>query len=52
MNQLPTASVASRLNALAAAALVTLTLLAGINSLALTESSAPHLAQSLQTRSA
>jgi hypothetical protein len=45
MNRLPTISIASRLNALAAAAIVTLTLLAGIDSLAALESAAPQLAQ-------
>jgi len=50
MNHLPTASVATRLNALAAAAIVTLTLLAGIDTLAAAESAAPQWAQGAVTQ--
>jgi hypothetical protein len=52
MNRLPTISLASRLNALAAAAVVTLTLLAGISSLAAAENAAPQLAQAATAASA
>jgi hypothetical protein len=44
MNRLPTASLASRLNALAAAVIVTLTLLAGIDALAAAQTAVPQLA--------
>jgi len=45
MNQLPVTSVAIRLNAVLAAAIVTLTLLSGIDTLAVLQSAAAQLAQ-------
>ena len=45
MNQLPTTTIATRLNALVAAAIVTLTLLSGIGGLATAENAAVQLAQ-------
>ncbi len=45
MNSLPTASITTRLNAFAAAAVVTLTLLAGIDAMALNQTSTAQLAQ-------
>ena len=47
MNHLPSMSFVVRLNALAAAAIVTLTMLSGIDALALAERGAPMLAQSV-----
>ena len=47
MNHLPSMSFAVRLNAFAAAAVVTLSMLSGINALALADSGAPMLAQSV-----
>jgi hypothetical protein len=52
MNTLPTTSTALRLNAFAAAAIVTLMMLAGIDHLATAESAAPHLAQVAATQPA
>ena len=52
MNHLPTVSIATRINALAAAAIVTLTLLSGIDALALAQSSVPQIAQAAATQSA
>ena len=52
MNTLPTASFASRLNAFAAAAFVTLTLMAGIDNLAATQSAVPQMAQAGSTQPA
>jgi hypothetical protein len=52
MHRLPTVSLASRVNALAAAAVVTLTLLAGIDSLAATQTAVPRLAQASADRAA
>jgi hypothetical protein len=51
MNTLPTASIASRVNALLAAALVTLTMLSGIDALAGAEA-APQWAQASATQPA
>jgi hypothetical protein len=45
MNQLSTLSVTTRLNAVVAAAIVTLTMLSGIATLAATEGAAPQWAQ-------
>ena len=47
MNPLPRMSFVVRLNAFAAAAIVTLSMLSGINALALAERGAPMLAQSV-----
>lgn len=47
MNALPTTTLTTRLNALAAAAVVTLSMLTGIDALALADSGAPILAQSV-----
>ena len=47
MNQLSTPSFIVRLNAFAAAAVVTLTMLSGIDALALADSGAPLLAQTV-----
>ena len=52
MNSLPTTSTALRLNALAAAAIVTLMILVGIDHLAATEGAAPKLAQAAATQPA
>lgn len=52
MNHLPTVSIATRINALAAAAIVTLTLLSGIDALALAQSRVPQIAQAAATQSA
>jgi hypothetical protein len=52
MNRLPTACLANRLNALAAAAVVTLTLLAGIDSRAAAQTAVPQLAQASTERAA
>ena len=54
MNHLPAVSIATRVNALAAAAIVTLTLLSGIDALALAlaQSRAPQIAQAAATQSA
>ena len=45
MNTLPATPIAIRLNALAAAAVVTLTMLVGIDSLAIGLSAVPQMAQ-------
>ena len=45
MKPLSTLSIATRLNALAAAAVVTLTLLSGIDSMAIGQGAAPQMAQ-------
>ena len=45
MNALPTMSITIRLNAVAAAAIVTLVMLSGIDTLANPQSSVPQLAQ-------
>ena len=45
MNTVPTTPIAIRLNALAAAAVVTLTMLAGIDSLAIGKGAVPQMAQ-------
>ena len=45
MTQLPATSIATRMSALAAAAIVTLTLLSGIDSLAMARGAAPQMAQ-------
>jgi hypothetical protein len=45
MNRLPATNIAARLNAFAAAAIVTMTLLSGIGGLAAAENAAPRLAQ-------
>ena len=45
MNSLPAASITTRLNAFAAAAVVTLTLLAGIDAMALSQTTMAQLAQ-------
>ena len=50
MNQLSTTSFIVRLNAFAAAAVVTLTMLSGIDALALADSGAPMLAQNMLER--
>ena len=50
MNHLPAPSLASRLSALAAAAIVTLTMLSGVDTLALAQSAAPHTAQAATTQ--
>ena len=50
MNHLPAPSLASRLNALAAAAIVTLTMLSGLDALAVAQSAAPHMAQAAGTQ--
>jgi len=47
MNRLPATSLAVRLNALVAAAIVTLTMLSGIDALAVSQSAAPQVAQSV-----
>ena len=47
MNPLPRMSFVVRLNAFAAAAIMTLTMLSGIDALALADSGAPMLAQSV-----
>jgi len=52
MNRLPKTSIATRLNALAAAAIVTLTLMLGIDSLALAQSAAAPMAQAAGTQAA
>jgi hypothetical protein len=52
MTQLPTVAIATRLNALAAAAIVTLALLAGIDTLAAAETAAPQWAQGAVTQPA
>ena len=52
MNQLSTLSIATRLNALAAAAVVTLSLMSGIDSLAMARGAAPQLAQAQATHPA
>ena len=52
MNRLPTTSIATRLNALAAAAVVTLSLMLGIDSLALARSAAAPMAQAAATQAA
>lgn len=50
MNQLPTTSLATRLNAVLAAAVVTLTLLSGIDTLAVAQSAPSQLAQAAATQ--
>ena len=52
MNSLPTTSTALRLNAFAAATIVTLLMLAGIDHLASAENAAPKLAQTAATQRA
>ena len=52
MNHLPAVSIATRVNALAAAAIVTLTLLSGIDALALAQGSAAQIAQAAAAQSA
>ena len=52
MNHLPTITLAARMNALFAAAFVTLTLLVGIDAMASADSGAPHLAQAAATKAA
>ncbi len=52
MTTLPSVSTALRLNAFAAAAIVTLMILAGIDHLATAESAAPNLAQAATTQPA
>ncbi len=52
MNHLPATSVAVRLNAVLAAAIVTLTMLSGIDALAVARSAAPQLAQAGVTQPA
>lgn len=50
MNPLPSTSLIARLNAVAAAAVITLTMLSGIDALALADSGAPLLAQTVLAR--
>ena len=52
MKQMPTPSVAARLNAAVAAAIVTLTMLSGIDTLAVVQSAAPAMAQASATQPA
>lgn len=52
MNHLPTMSTTARLNALAAAVVVTLTLLSGIDALATAHSTVPQLTQTVLTQPA
>lgn len=47
MHPLPTLSITARLNALAAAAIVTLAMLSGIDTLANAQSSVPQLTQTV-----
>jgi hypothetical protein len=49
MNHLPTTSVAVRLNAVLAATIVTLVLLSGLDTLAVSQSAGPQLAQAGMT---
>jgi Tfp pilus assembly protein PilX len=49
MHHLPTTSVAVRLNAVLAAAIVTLVLLSGLDTLAVSQSAGPELAQAGMT---
>ena len=52
MNHLPTLSTVARMNALAAAAIVTLGLLSGIDAMASADSSTPRMAQAVVTNAA
>lgn len=52
MNRLPATSIATRLNALAAAALVTLSMLSGIDKLALADAAAPQMARAAASQPA
>ena len=52
MNQLPRTSFAARFNAFRAAAIVTLTMLSGIDSMALAQSAAPQVAQAASAQPA
>ena len=52
MNTLCTLSLTQRLNALAAASVVTLTLLAGIDTLATTQATAPQMAKAVAAQPA
>jgi hypothetical protein len=52
MTHLPTPSITTRLNALAAAAIVTMVLLSGIDSQAIGRGAGPHLAQAAITQPA
>ena len=52
MNHLPAVSIATRVNALAAAAIVTLTMLSGIDALALAQGSAAQIALAAAAQSA
>ena len=51
MNHLPAVSIATRIKALAAAAIVTLTMLSGIDALALAQGSAAQIAQAAAVQS-
>lgn len=52
MTQLPTIAFAARMNALAAAAVVTLAMLSGIDAMATVDGSAPQMAQSIASKTA
>ena len=52
MNHLPAVSIATRVNALAAAAIVTLTMLSGIDAMALAQGNAAQIAQAAATQAA
>jgi hypothetical protein len=52
MTHLPTPSITTRLNALAAAAIVTMALLSGIDSRAIARGAGPQMAQAAITQSA
>jgi hypothetical protein len=52
MTHLPTPSIATRLNALVAAAIVTMVLLSGIDTMAIARGAGPQLAQAAVTQPA
>lgn len=52
MNQQPTLSTVARMNALLAAAIVTLSLASGIDAMASADSNAPQMAQAVATKAA
>ena len=52
MTHLPTPSITTRLNALAAAAIVTMVLLSGIDNMAIARGAGPQLAQATVTQPA
>ena len=52
MNQLPRTSFAARFNAFLAAAIVTLTMLSGIDSMALAQAASPLMTQAATTQPA